>query len=795
MIDKINIAKKYLAAGLSIVPVDVNTKAAFIQWDNLKKLPPTDEDVEKWFSKENWYIACIAGAVSHNLEILDFDNKFGDIDQIFLAFKESVNDHNPDLISKLTIARTQSGGYHCYYRCPNPGPNRKLAQRLCEEEKKVKSIIETRGEGGYALTPPTPGYTLLQGKLSTLNEISEEEQELLIALARLFNEYEPAGFIDKALKAESGQDKPGMDFDRRGDIFPLLEQHGWRINSQRDEVTYFTRPGKNRGVSASYNHPKIKTPNRLWVFSSDAFPFEPNKSYSHFQVLTLLEYNGDFSACAKALAAQGYGKKSNGNGVGKTDRPSKPLSSTHVSTNGKLEESREPSFRLTELGNSERFYSAFKELVRYNHTSGQWHIWNGYKWEMDTKRDILKYAKEAIRNMYNEIGNYDRAEQNAFLKFIQNSENRAKLENMLYLSTNELGVVYSDFDKNLALVNLLNKTYDLKQNLVLDHDPNQLLSKSFDVNYDPDANCYAWEAFLETIFNCDKDLIKFIQRAIGLSLCGEQLEEILFFAYGTGKNGKSVFFNVLRMLFNDYFQKAPTEMLLQKFGDSIPNDVARLPGSRLVVAEELPENRTLNENKIKNLTGGDVISARFLHKEFFDFKPTHTLWIFGNHKPNIKGTDDGIWRRICLIPFLVTIPEKDRRSQSELMAEFEEEKAGIFNWMIEGWKEYQKVGLAAPKLVKDSTKEYRLEQDHVNDFIADNCEISENSKVIKSELLERYHKWCQENKEYPMKRNSFYKKIEIMPGVHHDSGTGNVSIFRGIGLATLLNKNYGWDNS
>jgi len=204
----------------------------------------------------------------------------------------------------------------------------------------------------------------------------------------------------------------------------------------------------------------------------------------------------------------------------------------------------------------------------------------------------------------------------------------------------------------------------------------------------------------------------------------------------------------------------------------------------------LPENRSLNENKIKNLTGGDLITARFLRQEFFDFKPTHTLWIFGNHKPNIKGTDEGIWRRIFLIPFLVTIPDNERRPQSEILAEFEQEKDGILRWIIDGWKYYLAEGLTPPSIVSEFTKEYRTEQDHVTDFVIEVCETKTTARIKKAELLGAYQKWCTDNHEYPLKRNTFYKRMEMRDGIKSDVGTDNVKYFVGIELKGLFDKQH-----
>ena len=462
-------------------------------------------------------------------------------------------------------------------------------------------------------------------------------------------------------------------------------------------------------------------------------------------------------------------------------------SDMEISKSGELvnKKSGLKEYQMTEVGNSERFLDQWGHMLRYNHTSGYWHIWNGKQWEFDERNRIVQFAKKTIRRMYSEIPLLKSDQKKIDLsKHAIRSETRSQMNNMIEIANSfgKIALIQSEFDKDPYVFNLKNGTYNLKTNEFMEHDPKDHLSKIADVEFVHDANCYLFEDSLLTIFNNNTELIKFVQRAVGLSLCGAHLEEVLFFCYGSGKNGKSVFFKVLQSVFGDYFQKAPTEMLMLKINESIPNDVARLPGARFVAAEELPENRSFNENRLKNLTGGDKITARFLHKEFFEFMPTHTLWIYGNHKPTIKGADEGIWRRICLIPFNVTIPESERRPQHELMADFELEKSGILNWILQGWKEYQKIGLQPPDAVKEATKEYRDEMDMVGDFIGECCDLNDPAYKIKSvDLYKVYMEWCKSTNEYVIPKKKFFSRIILRDGVSTEIRRGD-KIFTGIDL-------------
>jgi len=464
------------------------------------------------------------------------------------------------------------------------------------------------------------------------------------------------------------------------------------------------------------------------------------------------------------------------------------LTKTVVTTTGKLidKESKFTHYPFTDLGNCERLVDAYAGRIKYNNTSKSWFIWSGKYWKNDEKNYIMQMAKKTVRKMYDEAQKLDDASKRTdLIKHAVKSESHSQIMDMIRLAKAEpqISAIQSEFDKDSYLINLQNGIYNLKTNEFMEHNSELMLTRCSGVEYEEDAHCYLFEDSLFTIFDDNIELIEYVQRAMGLTLCGAHLEEILFFCHGAGKNGKSVFFNVMKLVFGDYFQKAPTEMLMLKQQEGIPNDIAQLPGARLVVAEELPENRSLNENKIKNLTGGDTISARFLHKDYFTFQPTHTMWIYGNHKPIIKGTDEGIWRRISLIPFTVTIPESKRRPQHELMKDFELEKNGIFQWILHGWKEYQRIGLNPPDIVQNAVKIYRSEQDGLGEFVNECCVMEGPGDIVTaSDLWVKYLEWCKASATTPYTKKRFYSKIDGQNGVTSFNGARNAKMFRGIKL-------------
>jgi putative DNA primase/helicase len=332
-------------------------------------------------------------------------------------------------------------------------------------------------------------------------------------------------------------------------------------------------------------------------------------------------------------------------------------------------------------------------------------------------------------------------ERKAMAKWALASESRAKISDALTIAQSlpKIRVKSTDFDRDPWLLNVRNGILDLKAGTFLPHDHRALCSKIAGASYDDTSTAPWWEEFLSTIFNQDVDLIGFVQRAVGYSLTGITDSQALFFAYGAGANGKTTFFEILRLLFKDYYQKAPGELLLLKRSESVPADVARLRGVRLAVLAEIEGGRKLNESKAKDLSGGDTIVARHLYGNFFEFQPSHKVWMYGNHKPIVTGTDYGLWRRIHLIPFAITIAEDKQKPMGELLEHARREMSGILNWCIEGLVGWKHRGLAVPDVVKAATGVYREESDTVAQFIAECCNLT--GQVSSSDLYEAYQTW------------------------------------------------------
>jgi putative DNA primase/helicase len=442
------------------------------------------------------------------------------------------------------------------------------------------------------------------------------------------------------------------------------------------------------------------------------------------------------------------------------------------------------NFKLTDLGNSERFISRHGEDVLFCYAWGKFLVWTGSKWERDETGKLHRLAKATVRSIYQEAADTeDEKERKALADHAKRSEAEARIRSMLELAKSEVPVSSEDLDARPWFLNVQNGTVDLRTGNLYPHRQEDLMTKLAPVRYDPDAKAPTWTAFLERVLPAE-DLRSFVQRAVGYSATGDTSEQCMFINHGGGANGKSTFQETIAVALGDYAMRAPTEMLLARRAGGIPNDVARLKGSRFVAASETEEGRRLAESLIKDLTGQDTITARFMRAEWFDFKPTHKLWLSTNHKPEIRGTDAAIWRRIRLVPWGVTIPpaEQDKR----LAAKLRDELPGILAWIVQGCLEWRREGLQPPDEVKRATGRYRAEMDVLAAFIDEECVIYEHANATAKALYSAYREWCEENGEKPESQRRFggrlkergFENGKITAGPHK----GNVEWY-GIGLS------------
>lgn len=439
---------------------------------------------------------------------------------------------------------------------------------------------------------------------------------------------------------------------------------------------------------------------------------------------------------------------------------------------------------MTDLGNAERMYKRYGPDLHYVSEAGRnkWLIWNGRYWESDRLGVAYKYGIETVRAMYrsaSEIVDPDR--RKALVHWALISEGKTRIDSMVSLTQYMPGISIpiNCLDLSPWLLNCANGTIDLRTGDLLPHSRDDLLTKNVDVNYIPDAQAPTWNAFLQRIMDNNQSLIGFLQRAIGYSLTGDTTEQCLFFLHGTGANGKSTFIETIRSLIGDYAQQTPTESLMYKNDAAgANNDIARLRGARLVAATETDEGQRLAETLIKQLSGGDTITARYLFGEFFEYVPTFKIWLVGNHKPEIRGTDFAIWRRIRLVPFGITIPEEDR--DPHLRQKLITELPGILTWAVQGCLDWQMFGLGTPPEVRMATENYRATMDTFSNWLDQNTLRIQSANTRSGVLYANFQQYCKDGGEMPISQKKFSLRLEDLGFVKSRSSRG-IS-WSGIGL-------------
>ncbi|MBB3899963.1 phage/plasmid primase, P4 family [Roseococcus suduntuyensis] len=415
---------------------------------------------------------------------------------------------------------------------------------------------------------------------------------------------------------------------------------------------------------------------------------------------------------------------------------------------------------LTEDGVALAFTEKFHDALRYCHDTGAWYVWEGSHWRQNRDKIAFSWARQLVRKL-NRSAEFKTKAITGKASFAASVERFAQADRAFAVTTEK-------WDRARDLLGTPGGTVDLRTGIMRPAAREDHITKTTAIAPAETADCPTWRAFLDQATANDAGLIRFLQQWCGYCLSGSTREHALLFIYGPGGNGKSVFLNTLAGILADYVASAAMDTFTSSPGDKHPTDLAMLRGARLVTATETEEGRAWAEARIKQMTGGDPVTARFMRQDFFTYTPQFKLTIAGNHKPALRNVDEAARRRFNIVPFLHKPETPDRHLEHKLKAEW----PGILRWMIEGCLDWQEHGLVRPAIVVDATAEYFEQQDAFSLWLKECCIIGPPASAKPGELLASFTGWCQRNGEMTPNRNKMRGMLERVPGLKYVTNGG-----------------------
>ena len=647
---------------------------------------------------------------------LDIDNINNDLQDYLAGAPETLVSKFKKFTSDTYMEVSQSGkGIHAIFKGKIPGKRRRKANYEMYESGRF-----------FALT----GNTIGPNKIQSLNQT--EMKKL----------YEFLFGKDKIVNISSFQDQPINDLS----VSEIINRMLTSAKGQRDKL--FMQGGWER-LYTSHSEADLAFANDLAFWTGKNF----QKMDTIFRNSSLMRDKWD-----EKRGATTYGIATLNKAINDTVNTfnSRDAEAENVYGFNKVSESKKkvPPRSWDDMGMAQRFLDQLPHSFLYSMTDKMWYAYNGSYWEQDNQGLIEKAADEVINNLKNEsLVIQDDADkdkvQKAWQKFIKGERSRSSKVNMINEIKHLVPVLHSQWDKEKMMLNTPSGYIDLTNGTLHDHDYKKMFTQETGVDYTEKIDCPLWIEFLNQTFQNDQELIHFIQKIVGYSLTGSNAEQVMFILFGNGRNGKSVLLNIIKYISGSYAKTMNATTIMQKHnnsGQGPTSDIARLEGARLVVSSEANEGDRIDESLIKQMTGGDTLVARYSYGRDFEFDPVFKLWMATNHMPKIYGTDEGIWRRLIIIPFTHTVKKEniDKNLEDKLKAE----SMGILKWAIDGAMMWQREGLNPPEVIKQASQDYREEMDVIEAFISESCVVGDGFKVKASELFDAYKKWADETNNW-----------------------------------------------
>ncbi|MBG0567553.1 phage/plasmid primase, P4 family [Actinoplanes aureus] len=798
-------------AGCAVIPIRADgSKAPLVPWRKYQKDGPTRDEVRRWFTGNPPGLAVLCGAASRGLEMLELEGR---------AVAEGLARRLVELADAAGLQelwrrvavdgyaeRTPSGGVHLLYRVEGVevGRNVKLARRPATDAElavdpsdKIKTLAETRGEGGYTIVAPShgsvhesrrPWVAIGASTPERIPTISVPERYVLLAIVRSLDAMPlPAPVQGSAHSTAAGNGaSPGDDFERRTDWADILEPAGWTLVHQSGRTRYWRRPGKSVGVSATTGRADDR--DRLWVFSSSTV-FDPERSITKFHAHAVLHHGGDHAAAARALRGAGFGRPRSGITTRVAVPPSEGWDTGPGAGEGgpqrtpaRVTEEAVPhvaAWGPTEDGLARALVAHHGHELRYCPQRGKWLLWVGHRWAWDDAEQHREFVRALAREL---------PSTGPWRRFRAQALSAGGVSGVIRLARSDpaITVGIDRLDARPYELNTPGGVVDLRTAAQGPSDPALLHTRCTTAVPDFDRRSEAFDRFLADTFGEDEELAGYVQRLLGVSAIGIVLEQLLPFAVGPGANGKSTLLEaVMHALGRDdggYAAAASAEMLMVRKHAEHPAELAQLAGARLVVCAELDEGQRFAEARVKQLTGRDSINARFMRRDPFTFSPSHTLWLLANHLPAARAGGPAFWRRIRVLPFNRVVPaERQIKRLGEILAE---DGPAVLAWVLDGAAAYHAAGLREPASVTAATAAYARDQDTVGRFVEEMCRHGQDAatlRVVTTVLRDAYEQWCEQAGERPVSAKRLTQELRRF-GVADARGSKGRRYYEGIAL-------------
>jgi P4 family phage/plasmid primase-like protien len=443
---------------------------------------------------------------------------------------------------------------------------------------------------------------------------------------------------------------------------------------------------------------------------------------------------------------------------------------------------------LTEFGNAERMLDRFGDTLMYVPEYGSWHVWTGVYWRKGTDVEIEHYAKETVKGLLDEVE--DHREPAEFYEFCARSQEARMVRNMVSLAASDprVFVPAAELDNKPGLLCVQNGVVDLRTGKLSPPSKDLYITRVAGCDYNPSARAPLFRKVVQDVFSDDMDMVSFLQRLIGYAAIGDPVEDVMVIAHGNGSNGKSTVLRTVQDALGSYAKTAAAETFVgdgrQGSGGGPREDLLRLKGSRFVYVSEPDEQGELKEGSVKNMSGGDLAVARGIHgKDSVEFEPTWLSIMPTNHKPIVKGSDHGIWRRLVLLPFLRNFDDEPNVKDENLKQKLKAEMEGVLTWIVEGAQAYLAQGLAQPSAVRAARDQYRSQMDLLSEWMSECCITGPDCGESIKNLWLSWESWARERGmlRYITSSVALGRRLDQRFPASRDS-SGTVRIRRGIAL-------------